>query len=192
MGSGVLKTLQLALRSDVRALQAVLGLPEAVKHGDLSLGVGLFENVHFDHFHPGQFPLRDCHLFHIELFGPGLGMPFDFQVVAEVIEFLAIFTRQHDGAGAKSVTEGVHANSSLSIGGLGASRFLRVAPIGLELFECCHRVFLTNKAKLGGEARRSMRFVTNKANLANLFAIAAFFLANSYSYSHNSAASEGN
>jgi hypothetical protein len=45
---------------------------------------------------------------------------------------------------------------------------------------------------LGGEAMGFMSFVTNKANLANLFAITAFFLANSYSYSHNSAAGEGN
>jgi hypothetical protein len=37
-----------------------------------------------------------------------------------------------------------------------------------------------------------LRFVTNKANLADLFGIAVLFLANSYSYSHNSAAGGGN
>src|SRR6202163_4714401 len=76
-------------------------------------------------------------------------MPFDFQIVAKLMEFGGIFARQHDGAGAESVTEGVHADSSFTLGGLGASRFLRVASIGLELFECCHRVILTNKAKFG-------------------------------------------
>src|SRR5580704_1024302 len=50
---------------------------------------------------------------------------------------------------AKSVTEGVHADNSFSLGGFGASRFLGVASVGLELLECCHRVFLTNKANLG-------------------------------------------
>jgi hypothetical protein len=60
-------------------------------------------------------------------------------------------------------------------------------------------VILTNKAKLGGEAgikntgrNACATIVTNKANLADLFGIAAFFIANSYSYSHNSAAGEGN
>ena len=37
-----------------------------------------------------------------------------------------------------------------------------------------------------------MHFTTNKANLANLFAIAALILANYYFYSYNSAADEGN
>ena len=37
-----------------------------------------------------------------------------------------------------------------------------------------------------------MGFVTNKANLVDLFVIVTLFLVNSYSYSHNSAADEGN
>ena len=56
--------------------------------------------------------------------------------------------REDEGAGAESVTEGVHADSSLSLGSLGAGRLLRVASISLELFECCHIVILTNKAKI--------------------------------------------
>jgi hypothetical protein len=45
------------------------------------------------------------------VFGPGLGEPFGFQVVAKLIEFVAILARQQDGAGAETVTEGVHADS---------------------------------------------------------------------------------
>jgi hypothetical protein len=146
-----LETLQLALGSGIGALQAALGLPETVEQGELVLGiVGIFEEIYLTYFHANQFPLRDCHLLDVELFGPGLGMPFDFEVVAELSEFLAVFARQHDGAGAKSVTEGVHADSSLSLGSFGAGRLLGVASIRFELLESCHIVILilTNKAKL--------------------------------------------
>src|SRR5579859_6880814 len=76
-------------------------------------------------------------------------MPFGFQIVAELMELGGVFARQHDGAGAETVTEGVHAARSFTLGSLGASRFLRVASIGLELFERCHRAILTNRAKIG-------------------------------------------
>src|SRR5438045_7003926 len=142
----VLKALKLALGSGIGTLKATLGLPETVEQGELILGaIGIFEEIYLAYFHAGQFPLRDRHLFDIELFGPGLGMPFDFEIVAKLSEFLAVLARQHDGAGAKSVTEGVHADSSLTLGSFGASRFLRVAPVGLELFECRHRVSLPTK-----------------------------------------------
>ena len=128
-----------------------MSLPETVEQRDLVLGaVGILENINFAHFQADQFPLGNRHLFYVELLSPGLGLPFDFQIVAKLIEFLTIFARQHDGAGAKAMSEGVHANSSLSLGCLGAGRLLRVASISLELFECCHIVILTNKAKLAG------------------------------------------
>ncbi len=129
-------------------------MPEPVEQGDLcSGGCRILEDGCFAHLHAGQFPLRDSHLFEIEVFGPRLRVPFDLQIVAELIEFLAVLARQHDGAGAKSVTEGVHADSGLSLGSLGASRLLRVTSISLELFECGHIVILTNKAKLGAGPR---------------------------------------
>jgi hypothetical protein len=143
-----LKSLQVALRSGIGALETALGLPKAVEPGELRFGVVILEDIYLNDFHSGQFPLRDRHLLDIELFGPGLGMPFEFQIVAKVVEFGGIFARQHDGAGAESVTEGIHADSRFALGGFGASRFLRVSTIGLELFERCHSVFLTNKAKL--------------------------------------------
>src|SRR5438045_5868534 len=144
----VLKALKLALGSGIGTLKATLGLPETVEQGELILGaIGIFEEIYLAYFHAGQFPLRDRHLFDIELFGPRLGMPFDFEIVAKLSERLTVFARQHDGAGAKSVTEGVHADSSFSLGCLGAGRFLGVASVGLELLECCHIVILTNKAK---------------------------------------------
>jgi hypothetical protein len=130
-------------------------------------------------------------LFDVKLLGPGLGMPFDFQIVAKLSEFLGVFARQHDGAGAKSVTEGVHANSSLSLGCLGASRFLGVASIGLELFDCCHIVILTNKAKFGGCGRSFGRFRTNKAKFGGYYSlILLHFVLFPYFYSHNSAADQ--
>ena len=149
LAAGVLQTLQLALRSGVGALEAALGLPEPVEHGELGCGLRhVREDGCFPYFHAAQFPLRDRHLLDIELFGPGLGIPFGFEIVAKLIEFLAIFARQHDGAGAKSVTEGVHADSSLTLGSFGASRLLRVASISLELFECRHIVSLRTKPNL--------------------------------------------
>jgi len=98
-------------------------LPEPIEEGDLSLGAGGFpEDIRLADFHAGQFPLRDRHLFQIELFGPGVGLPFGFQIVAKLMEFLAVFAGQDDGAGAKAVTEGVQANDGLSLGSFGAGR----------------------------------------------------------------------
>src|SRR5579864_4801172 len=126
LGARGLQALQFVLRSGKGTLQAALGLPEAVQRGELIAGVGVFEDVDLNYFHADQLPLGDGHLFDIELLGPGLGAPFGFQIVAKSMEFVGIFARQHDGAGAKSMTEGVHANSRLPLRGLGASRLLRV------------------------------------------------------------------
>ena len=116
-----MQTLQFPLRSGIGALQAALTLPEPVEEGDLSCGAGgLPEDIRLAHFHARQFPLRDRHLLQIELFGPGVRLPFGFQIVAKLMEFVAVLAGQHDGAGAKAVTEGVQANDGLSFGGPGA------------------------------------------------------------------------
>jgi hypothetical protein len=104
MTASGLETLQLSLRSGIGTLQAALGLPQAIEEADL-VGVVL-ENVDFAYFQARQFPLRDGHLLQIELFGTGAGLPFGFQIVAQLMEFLAILGRQDDGAGAQAVTEG--------------------------------------------------------------------------------------
>src|SRR5437764_3560755 len=81
----VLKALQFALGSGIGALQAALALPKSIEQGELILSiVGIFEEINLAYFHSDQFPLRDRHLFDIELFGPGLGMPFDFEIVAKL------------------------------------------------------------------------------------------------------------
>jgi hypothetical protein len=124
-------------------------LPETVQERELGFGaIHIVKNCCFSDFHADQFPLGDRHLLDIELFGPRLRRPFNFQVVAKLIEFGAIFARQHDGAGAETVTEGVHANCSFTLGSLGASRFLRVATVGLELFERCHRVYPCQQSQI--------------------------------------------
>jgi hypothetical protein len=77
-----LQALQVALGAGVGALQAALGLPETVEHGELDLGSGIGgEDTELAAFHAVQFPLGDGHLFDIELLGSGLGVPFGFQVV---------------------------------------------------------------------------------------------------------------
>src|SRR5579859_6476000 len=96
-------------------------------------------------------------------------MPFGFQIVAELMELGGVFARQQDGAGAETVTEGVHAARSLTLGSLGAGRFLRVASIGLELFECCHSLILTNRAKLGGWGPNFLIREPTEPNLATNF-----------------------
>jgi hypothetical protein len=101
--------LEFALRSGMRALHLVLG------------GGGLPKDVYLADFHARQFPMGDRHLFHVELLGPGLGMPFGLQIVAELMKLLAVFAGQNDAAGAKAVT---------NCG--------RIAAIGLDLLECCH------------------------------------------------------
>jgi hypothetical protein len=65
-----------------------------------------------------------------------------FQIVAELIEFLVVFAGEDDGTGAKAVTEGVHADGSLSFRSFGASGLARVTTIGVDLMDCCHIVFL--------------------------------------------------
>jgi len=118
-----LHTLQLPLRSGIGALEAALTLPEPIEEGNLSSGaIGFAEDIRLTHFHARQFPLRDRHLLEIELFGPGLGLPFGFEIVAKAMEFLTVFAGQDDGAGAKAVTEGVEADSGLSLGSFGAGR----------------------------------------------------------------------
>src|SRR5262249_15031818 len=92
-------------------------------------------------------PLRDCHLFQIEPCRPRLRLPFAFQIVAELVEFLAVFAWQYNGTSAKAVPEGVHANGGLSFGGSGAGGFERIATISVDLMDCCHS-FFTSKANL--------------------------------------------
>ena len=76
----------------------------------------------FGQLDTSEFPLRDGHLLDVELLGPGFWVPFGFQVVAELVEFLGVFAGQHDGAGAEAVTEGVHANRRFAFGSFWAGR----------------------------------------------------------------------
>ena len=118
-----METLHLTLRSGIGALQAALRLPEPVEQRDLVFGgCVLREDVYLTHFHAGQFPLGDRHLFDIELLGPALRLPFGFQIITELIEFNAAFAGQDYGAGAKAVSKGVQADGGLSLGSFGAGR----------------------------------------------------------------------
>ena len=161
-----LKTLELTLRSGIGAFQTALRLPQPVEEGKLGFGgEGLLEDTGFGHFHARQFPLRDCHLLQIELCRPRLRLPFAFQIVAELVEFLAVFAGQDNGASAKAVPEGVHADGSLTFGSLGASGFERIATIGVDLMDCCHMVFY-EQSQFGAAPGNSSRFPTSEANLA--------------------------
>ena len=75
------------------------------------------------------------------LFRSGLRLPFGFEVIAELMEILGFLGRQHDGAGAKSVTEGVELGNCFSLGSFGAGRLLCVEAIGLDLFDGSHIFF---------------------------------------------------
>jgi len=80
----------------------------------------LIEDAFLGYFDARQFPLRDGHLLEVEMFGSGLRLPFGLEVIAELMEILGFFGRQHDGGGAKSVTEGVHFAGLFSLGSLWA------------------------------------------------------------------------
>ena len=68
------------------------------------------------------------------------------------MEILRFLGRQHDGAGAKSVTEGVELGSRFSLGSLGAGRLQCVEPIGLDLFDGSHMFFPGNPTHWGASA----------------------------------------
>ena len=101
-----MKALELTLRSGIGAFQAALRLPKPIEEGKLFFGgEALLEDTCLSHFHARQFPLRDRHLLQIELGGPRFRLPFAFQIVAELVEFLAAFAGEDDGSGAKAVPE---------------------------------------------------------------------------------------
>ena len=81
----------------------------------------MLEDAFLGDFDARQFPLRDRHLLDVELFGSGLRLPFGFELIAKLMEVLGFLARQHDGAGAKSVTEGVELAGFFSLGSLWAS-----------------------------------------------------------------------
>src|SRR5437016_13004201 len=68
------------------------------------------------------------------------------------MEILGFLGRQHDGAGAKSVTEGVELGNRFSLGSFGAGRLLCVEAIGLDLLDGSHIFFLDNPTQLGASA----------------------------------------
>jgi hypothetical protein len=118
---GGLETLELALSSGVGALQPALRLPETVEETEV-LGGWLSKEGYFAGFHARQFPLGDGHSLEIEAFGPGLWLPFGFQIAVKLMQILGVFARQDDGAGAKAMTQGVQADDGLSLGSSGARR----------------------------------------------------------------------
>jgi len=79
--------LQLTLRLGIGALQTALASPKAIEKRDLNLwAFGLQEDGLLGYFHAGELPLGHSHLLQIELLGPRLGLPFGFQIVAELFE----------------------------------------------------------------------------------------------------------
>ena len=97
-----MEALQLTLRAGVGALQAALRLPEAVEERNLDLGCASLENdAFFGSLDARELPLRDRHLLEVEVLGSRLWLPFGFEVVAELVEVVGIFTGEDDGAGAK-------------------------------------------------------------------------------------------
>ena len=68
----------------------------------LDLGCAVLHcDAFFGSLDAGEFPLRDRHLLEVEVLGSGLGLPLGFEVVAELVEVVGIFTGEDDGAGAK-------------------------------------------------------------------------------------------
>ena len=119
--AGRLDSFQFALCAGKGALHAALCLPDAVEQRDLDFGACNFPiDVSFAHFHTSEFPLADGHLFEVEEFRAGTGLPFLFEKVTEAIEFLAVLAGKDDGAGAEAVTEGVQPDSCLALGSAGA------------------------------------------------------------------------
>ena len=89
-----MKALELTLRSGIGAFEAALRLPKPIEEGKLFFGgEALLEDTCLGHFHARQFPLRDRHLLQIKLRRPRFRLPFVFQIVTELIEFLVVFAQ---------------------------------------------------------------------------------------------------
>jgi hypothetical protein len=83
--------------------------------------------------------------------------PFRREEVTELMKFVAFLARQDDAAGAKAVTEGVHAGSGLASECPRAGRFQRVSAVCLDLFARCHIVFGRSKPMLAAGAKSRLR-----------------------------------
>ncbi len=172
--AGGLEALELAKGAEEGALQAALEGGDALQglraaavlegpahdlgHGHfLALGAGEpveiiaggVEQVALGQFAAGQFPLGDDHLLDQGQLDLAFGLEVGGEVIAELLEFLGVFVRQDDGAGAEPVGEGVEADGGLALEGARAGRKRGVAPVGLDLVESSHRFSGTNKANLG-------------------------------------------
>ena len=122
LAPGLLESLEFPLCPGKRTFQAGFRLPEPVQQRDLVFGAELlYQETCLAYLHAPQFPLRDCHLFAIEPFGPGLRLPFGFLILAELLKCFRLLAGQHDGVGAQSVTEAVQLNR-FALGSPRASR----------------------------------------------------------------------
>ena len=64
----------------------------------------------------------------------GARLPLGFEIGTELREVFFVFAGQHGAAGTQAVLERVHRDGGFALGGAGACRFLRVAPVGVKLF----------------------------------------------------------
>jgi hypothetical protein len=74
--------------------------------------------------------LFDQGLFHVVLGHPGGG-----EALEVPIKSVLVFAGDDSGFGAEAVDEGIETDAVLSLGGLGACRFLRIAPVGPYLID---------------------------------------------------------
>ena len=87
----LLEALKFPLCSGEGALQAGFRLPKTVQQRDLVFGAELlYQETYLACLHVPKFPLRDRHLFDLELFGPALRLPFGFQIFAELMKLFRV------------------------------------------------------------------------------------------------------
>lgn len=114
-----------ALRSRCNLLQLSHGIPEGMLQADALLGDAIQQGQLFFEWQgcliyaalafgqPRQQPLGDGHLFQMEPFGPGFGLPLSFEIGPELPIFRRVFAGEDDVTGTQAVGDGVEAHAVL-------------------------------------------------------------------------------
>lgn len=120
-----LLALLLGLAFPLQLLQLSHGIPEGMLQADALRGDAIQQGQLFFEWQgcliyaalafgqPRQQPLGDGHLFQMEPFGPGFGLPLSFEIGPELPIFRRVFAGEDDVTGTQAVGDGVEAHAVL-------------------------------------------------------------------------------
>ena len=96
------------------AFEAALEQQDAIELLDSGIIGGEVLKPGFVPFGTDEFPAIDSHVFQAHALGRGLGLPFGFEVLAELVELLVGFMRENDLTGTEPMFESVEADGGLT------------------------------------------------------------------------------